>query len=233
MPSRYTAQTRLPEINIEGQKKLAASSVMIVGCGALGSPIAMQLAAAGVGHITLVDFDTIEISNLQRQIFFRQAEAGESKAHTLAGRIRDLNEETEVIPLNRMASSKWLDSVSPLPDMIVDAADNPATTSLLEKYCIGNSIPLSTAGVSEWKGQVYTWRPGAIPFSDIIPIPADDTGILPCSIAGIFGPLAILVASIQASEILKTLLGIGATFTNRLFTVDLLDNSFNHWELDM
>lgn len=233
MSNRYIAQTRLPEIGPKGQLILSDSTVLIVGCGALGSPLAMTLAAAGVGHIILADFDTIELSNLQRQIFYQESEAGNSKAVILAEKLSSLNSEIKVEAVQTLVNRKWLDSLMWKPDMVADAADNPSTTYMLEKFCKDRSIPLSTAGVSGWRGQLYTWKPGAIPFSELIPIPPEDSGILPCSLAGIFGPTALLAASLQASEILKTLLGKGATFTDKIITFDLLENSFDQLGCEM
>lgn len=232
MADRYIAQTRLPEIGKDGQSRLKRSTVLIVGCGALGSPAGMLLAAAGVGRILIADFDTIEISNLHRQTYYKEQEAGMSKVEALVERMRSLNSEIEVIGINRMMTQNTLSELPYIPDMVVDASDNPATTYLLEKYCLNREIPICLAGVSGWKGQIYTWRPGALPFSEIIPIPSEDSGILPCSITGIMGPLASMMASIQSAETIKCILDIGATFTNRLISIDLLTNEINQLELD-
>ena len=230
---RYTAQTRLPEIGKEGRQRLNEASVLIVGCGALGSMCAMILAGAGIGHLVIADFDTVEISNLQRQFFFKEEEAGQFKAAILRQRIIELNPQIKVDLIPKLITEKVLKEMDEKPDMIVDAADNPSTSYSLESFCIGNSIPFSTAGISGWKGQILTWIPGSIPFSELVPRPNEEAGILPCSITGVFGPLASLMASLQASEVIKTLLGKGATFTNSIATIDLLKNKFDIYELEM
>lgn len=233
MPNRYSAQIRLPEIGKAGQEKLRCSKVFIVGCGALGSHIAMYLAAAGIGNLIIADYDSVDISNLHRQVFFKEKDAGRYKVDLLAERIKALNSDIEVKVIRRMITEKGLSQLDFIPDIVVDAADNPSTTYLLEKYCLKENISFSTAGVSGWQGQVYSWTPGAVPFSDIVPMPSPDSEVLPCSVAGIFGPLASLTASIQASEVIKILLGSGVSFKNQLFTIDILNNKFNQLLFEM
>lgn len=228
--NRYLPQTRLDEIGTEGQMKLASSTVLIVGCGALGSPCAMLLAGAGVGHVIIADFDTIDISNLQRQFFYKTEEAGAFKSEVLKTRMEELNPDIKVTALQKMVTEQLLSDLPSPPDMIVDAADNPSTTYMLEKYCRKMSIPLSTAGVSGWKGQLYTWLPGFPSFSDIIPQPEDGCGILPCSLTGIIGPLSSTLSSLQASEVIKTLIGLNSASDPALLTLDLLTNTFNKFK---
>lgn len=223
---RYSVQTRLGEIGIEGQHKLASSKVMIVGCGALGSVIAMYLAGAGVGNLILADFDTVDISNLQRQVFYKEDETGCSKAEITARNVRELNSQIDVKVMLAAITSRKLDSMESVPDLIIDAADNPATTYLLEKYCEQRGIAFSTAGVSGWRAQILSYIPGKTKFSDIFPPVEESDGVLPCSIAGVFGPLTGLVGSLQASETIKMLLDIGQPLTDTLLTIDLLTNTF-------
>lgn len=223
--SRYISQIRLPEIGADGQKLLSSSSVLIVGCGALGSPLAASLAGAGIGRLVIADFDTVEISNLHRQLYYDEVHAGKKKVEVLAERLRSLNSDIEIIPVDALVSHRLLDSLDIVFDVIADCADNPASTYLLQDFCSKKGLPLSTAGVSGWNAQIFTYIPGSTGYSEIFPKPDDSEGILPCSIAGIIGPTAQLAASIQASEIIKLLLKIGNK-KSQLITVDLLNSSF-------
>ena len=222
---RYIVQRRLPEVGKTGQRKLNDARILIVGCGALGSPIAMYLAGAGIGHIHLADFDNIELSNLHRQVFYREEEVGKAKAEVLAQRLRELNSSIEITFDNSLVNLQYLKS-QPKFDVIIDAADNPSTTYMLDDYCKSNQVPLSTAGVTGWKAQVFTYIPGSYSYSDCFPKPAENSGLLPCSVSGIVGPTASLAASIQASEVLKLILGISKDCRSNLVTVDLLNNEY-------
>lgn len=228
---RYAAQMRLPEIGAEGQERLKQSGVLIVGCGALGSVIAMYLAGAGVGHIAIADFDNVEVSNLHRQPFYSGHDAGKSKVTLLAESMKALNPEVEVVPVTAFMDARRLTAMLEDDDrnydMVVDAADNPATTYMIEDCCTKASIPYSTAGVAGWKGQVLTCRPGSVRFSDLFPKPDDEAAsVLPCSVSGVSGPLPAMIASIQAAEVIKTLASIDSLLTDRLLAVDLLECRF-------
>ena len=219
---RYTPQIRLPEIGETGQKKLLQSHILIVGCGALGSPIAMYLAGAGIGTITIADFDTIEITNLHRQVFYNEEEIGKKKTDLLQERIHSLNSDIKVYSSDKLVTRKWLETNGNRFDLIVDAADNPATTYLLDDFCATNEIPLSTAGVSEWNAQIFFYYPGSIRYCDIFPKPTEENGILPCSIAGITGPVAAFAASLQSLDVIKYLARTNFEERSRLVSADLL-----------
>lgn len=218
---RYISQTRLPEIGKSGQEKLLKSSVLIVGCGALGSPLAVYLAAAGAGKLVLADFDTVEMSNLHRQIFYTEEEIGKLKVECLSNRIKALNSEVEIETLQKFITPRILPSLSSEFDLIADAADNPATTFMLDTFCEAHGIPFSTAGVSEWKAQIFTYIPGSYSYGDIFSAPSENSEILPCSIAGIIGPVAGMAASVQAIESIKVLTG-NAGENSRLLSIDFL-----------
>lgn len=222
---RYSRQLPVSGFGEDGQRRLMSSSVFIVGCGALGSMVAMQLAGAGVGHIFVADFDNIEVSNLQRQFFFKTAEAGMAKAAVLAGRMTDLNPDVEAVPLRCLVEKGNASELFGNMDFIVDATDNPASKSLVEDVCCSLGKPCCIAGVSEFHGQVMTVVPGGRRFGDIFQ-DADDAGFTPCSIGGVMGPAAALCASVQASEVIKYLSGIGKTLDSRLLTFDLMNDSF-------
>ena len=221
---------RLHEIGSEGQIKLNASSVLIVGCGALGSPLAACLAGAGIGHVAIADFDTVELSNLHRQLFYVEGDAGKKKVEILAKRLRNLNSEIEILSYDGLVSKRFLESLDRDFDVLADCADNPATTYMLQEFCRKNKKPLSTAGVTGWNAQIFTYIPGSSDYEEIFPKAEGNEGILPCSLLGIIGPTAQLAASIQAAEIIKILLN-KENKKSQLITVDLLNSSFMRMEV--
>lgn len=225
MLNRYKPQTRIKEIGNEGQTKLKNATILVVGCGALGSPLAMYLAGAGLGTLIIADFDTVDVSNLHRQVFYSENEIGKPKVDLLKAKIESLNSEIKVIGLNSLITAKQLKNIGFKLDLIADCADNPATTYLLDEYCNSNEIPLSIAGVSGWEAQIFTYLPGSSRYSDFFPKPEDDSGILPCSLTGITGPTAAFASSLQASEIMKFILGIGNK-KQRFIKADLLNSNF-------
>ena len=215
--SRYIPQFRLEEIQKDGQIKLVNSRILIVGCGALGSSIAMYLAGAGIGNIVIADYDTIEISNLHRQVFYSENEVGQFKVDCLKEKMLALNSEVNIDAVKSLITRKFLDSDSRF-DLIVDAADNPATTYMLNDFCSHHSIPFSTAGVSEWKAQVFTYLPGSFSFKDIFPSPDSETSIsLPCQLVGIIGPIASFAASIQSINIIQVLVGAAGNSSSLIY----------------
>lgn len=224
--NRYMAQTRVQEISNDGQKLISAASVLIVGAGALGSPVAMYLAGAGVGHIIIADFDSIELSNLHRQVYFSESDAGNSKVSSLQERIIALNSSINVTAHSSLVTEKFLCNLSSLPDLIIDAADNPATTYLLDKFCHEKGLPLVTAGISGWNAQIFTYIPGSIRYSEMFPEPDNNSGILPCSLSGITGSTAAFAASLQCNQALKIIIKKAGSESS-LITANLLTNEFN------
>ncbi len=210
----------------EGQEKLRNGSVLIIGCGALGSPAAMYLAGAGVGHIGLVDFDTIDISNLQPQLFYRQSETGKKKAETLSTRMKDLNSEVNVTVFPELLNSRNGAEILNGFDFIIEATDNPSSKYMIDRLCYELGKPVVIAGVENMRGQVTTFVPGHSRFSDFFPEPPEHAGMLPCEIAGVLGPAAGLISAIEASEAIKYISGTGKLLTDQLLTVDLFSDSF-------
>lgn len=224
MDSRYLPQIRLKDIGRSGQEKLACAKVLIVGCGALGSPVAMYLAGAGVGNITIADFDNIEFSNLHRQVFFSEETSGLPKVDILKEKILGLNSSVTVNAINSLVTSNLIVTLGRF-DVIVDAADNPATTYMLDEFAKKNAIPMVTAGVSGWEAQIFMYIPGSLAYSDIFHRPKDDAGLLPCSVAGIVGATSAYAASVQCACTLRIILGIAGD-NSRLITANLLSDSF-------
>lgn len=225
MMRRYARQTAVAEIGPEGQLRLLGGSVGVVGCGALGSMVAMQLAGAGVGRIGICDFDTIDVSNLQRQLFFATGQCGESKCKVLAERMRALNPDVRVEPLKAFltprSAAEWIEGY----DFIVEATDNASTKYLVDSLCDAAGKPCCIGGVWQFSGQVSTFMPGNVRYGDIFPEAPDD-GFTPCSTGGVIGGAAGVVASVQAVEAIKYLAGAGCLLMGRLLTVDLLKGEF-------
>lgn len=222
---RYSRQISIDEIGEPGQVRLLSSKVAIVGCGALGSMVAMQLAAAGIGNIVIADFDTIDISNLQRQFFFKTEEAGLSKAEVLRERMLAINPACNVRIEGKFVDSHLASEMFKDCDFIVDATDNPSSKVMLENVCRDMGKVCCIGGVAQFHGQVMTVEPGRITFGELF---CEDTesAMPPCSGGGVAGPAAALCASIQASEAIKYITGAGASLAGKLLTFDLLTNSF-------
>lgn len=218
---RYARMTAIAEIGTEGMERLRSSRVFIVGSGALGSPVAMYLAGSGVGTVGFADFDTIDISNLHRQLFYETGQAGRKKAEVLKERIVRLNPECKVNALETLITEKNAPEIFSEYDFIIDATDNPSSKFLIEKTCVSLGKPYTTGGVSEFHGQVISWEPGHIPLSELLSAPSDPSA-MPCMINGVAGPAAGLIAAIEASEAIKHLAGIGEMLYDKLFTIDLL-----------
>ncbi len=153
---RYARSIAIDSIGIEGQRKLKESKVMVVGCGALGTVAATYLCASGVGHLAIADFDTIDISNLQRQIMFMDSDAGKPKCHTLASRLRMLNPTVRIEEIPQMIKEEDAERLFPEFDFIIDGSDNPATKTMTSEVCKRLSKPCCIGGVSEMRGQVLT-----------------------------------------------------------------------------
>ena len=215
---RYSRLEALPGIGREGLSRIRNAKVLVVGCGALGSLCSMELAASGIGHIAIADFDTIEVSNLQRQLFFRTDETGAPKADTLAERMRALNPgvEVEVIPM--MITPEIAETLFPRFDFVVDGSDNPHTKQMTDSICRRLGIPYCIGGVREYGGQVMSWAPGKASWADIFGSIPDDTDR---KARPVLGPAAAVAASVQASEAIKHCAGTGGMLHNRLLLFDL------------
>ena len=227
---RYARQIAVPEIGKEGQLKLRDSKVFIVGSGALGSMIAMQLAGAGIGEIAVIDYDTIEISNLQRQFFFTTEEAGLSKAEVLGKRLSGLNPEVKVHVFNGLLNKVKALEIFGNYDFIIDATDNPESKKITGEISFEKGKPCCIGGVKDFGGQVLTFLPQDPRFEDYFGN-ASAEGFLPCSLSGVMGPAAALCASVQASECIKYLTGSGDLLSGKLFLFDLSKNYFQTFSL--
>ncbi len=219
--ARYARQLLLPELGEAGQEKLKAARVLLVGAGGLGSPAALYLAAAGVGTLVLVDHDSVEPSNLHRQVLFDAAQVGSAKAETAARRLQALNPSVRAEPrVLRLDEGNVLQLVAGC-DLVVDGSDRLATRYLVADACVLAGRPLVSAAIHRFEGQAFSWRPGAPCYRCLFPDSA--RAVAPsCAEAGVLGALAGVLGSLQAAEAIKLLAGIGEPLLGRLLTFDAL-----------
>ena len=226
---RYSRHILLREVGAVGQAKLRAASVLIVGAGGLGSPLALYLAAAGIGTLGLVDHDTLELSNLQRQIAHSTARIGQNKAASAAETLSALNPEVRVdIHARRMNPAAALELI-PRYDVICDGTDNFETRFLLGDACHLLGKPLVSAAVLRCEGQlsVFHGHDGANPCHRCLHPEPPPPGLVPtCSEAGVLGAVTGVMGTLQATEVLKLILGIGETLIGKLLLWDALDARF-------
>lgn len=225
---RYSRHILLPEIDVSGQEALLNSHILIVGAGGLGSPAAFYLAASGVGEITLCDGDTVDLTNLQRQIIHQTASIGLSKAHSAQKTLTGINPDIKITSLSAFANEDKLQSLVPKADAVIDASDNFTTRHNVNKACVTHKKPLITGAAIRFEGQVsvFDLRQSTSPcYHCLYPIEGE-TEDMPCAMMGVFAPLTGIIGSIQAAETLKILLNIGKTLNGRL---QLLDGLTMNW----
>jgi adenylyltransferase/sulfurtransferase len=220
---RYGRHLLLPEVGLDGQRKLKAARVLVVGAGGLGSPVALYLAAAGVGTIGLVDFDRVDLSNLQRQILHGTKDVGRSKLASAADRLRDVNPHVRVEPHEtRLTSSNALEIIEAY-DLVIDGTDNFATRYLVNDACVLLGKPNVYGSIFRFDGQasVFCTTDGPC-YRCLYPEPPPPGLVPSCAEGGVLGVLPGLVGTIQANEAIKLLLGIGESLIGRLVVVDAL-----------
>ncbi len=230
---RYSRQIMLPEIGFEGQQKLLQSRVLIIGLGGLGSPAAMYLAAAGVGELVLVDFDQVDLSNLQRQIIHNSDSIGlpkvESARHTLA----NINPECKIHCINQQLDGEALSEQVAQADLVIDASDNFATRFALNEVCVATQTPLVSGAAIRMEGQVsvFTGAPGdpcyRCLYGDTIEV--EQT----CSENGVLAPVVGIIGSIQATEAIKVLTGAGTPLKGKLLILDALHMQWRSLKLSV
>jgi sulfur-carrier protein adenylyltransferase/sulfurtransferase len=220
---RYGRHLVIPEVGPEGQRKLKAARVMLVGAGGLGSPLALYLAAAGVGRLGLVDFDRVEASNLQRQLLFGEGDVGRDKVTAAVARLRDVNPHVTVEPHGvRLTAANALELLRDY-DVVADGSDNFATRYLVNDACVLLGKPDVWGAVQRFEGQLAVfWAARGACYRCLFPEPPPPGAVPSCAEAGVLGVLPGIVGALQASEVLKLLLGIGEPAVGRLLTFDAL-----------
>jgi adenylyltransferase/sulfurtransferase len=230
---RYSRHLSLPEVGLAGQKRIKATSVLCIGAGGLGSPIAIYLAAAGIGKIGIVDFDTVDYSNLQRQILHTDADVGRSKALSAKETIQGINPNCEVVLYNtRISAENALDLIRPY-DIVVDGTDNFPTRYLTNDACVLLKKPNVYGSIFRFEGQASVFAPhlGGPCYRCLYPEPPPPGMVPSCAEGGVLGVLPGIIGCIQATEILKLALGKGTTLVGRLLLFNALDMKFRELKL--
>jgi adenylyltransferase/sulfurtransferase len=227
---RYARHILLREVGGTGQAKLKAARVLIVGAGGLGSPLGLYLAAAGVGTIGLVDPDVLELSNLQRQVAHTTGRLGMAKVESAAQAMRDINPLITLLTYDMRLDAANVAALIADYDVICDGTDNFETRFLLADACVAGQRTLISAAVLRFEGQLSTFKPHADPdgpcYRCLYPEPPPEGLVPSCSEAGVLGAVTGVMGSLQASEVLKEIIGIGTSLSGRLIIWDALDMRF-------
>ena len=219
---RYSRQIMLPQIDVTGQEKLLNATVLIIGMGGLGSPAAMYLASAGVGHLVLVDFDKVELSNLQRQIIHRTSAIGEAKVESAKLTLQALNPDVRITTLDQKLDSKALHKWVAQADVVLDGSDNFATRFMLNDVCVAEQTPLVSGAAIRMEGQVSVFmNEGDGPCYRCLYKEQGEEDMR-CSENGVLAPVVGIIGTIQATEAIKVLTGIGTPLDGRLLLLDAL-----------
>ena len=232
---RYSRQIILKKIGVSGQKKLMNSSVLIIGAGGLGSPVAIYLTALGIGKIGIVDKDKVEISNLARQIIFENNDLKKDKSNRAINKLKKINSDVKFESFNKNLTIMNINQIAKKYDLIIDGSDNFRTRFLINDYCFKKKKILVSGAISKFDGQVYTFNfskqksPCLRCFIPQMPLNPDTDN---CEYEGVLGPLAGIVGSIQANEAVKEILNIGNTLCGHLLIIDALKLTFRKVKLN-
>ena len=220
---RYSRQIMLPEIDAAGQLRLAQATVLLIGTGGLGSSCAIYLAAGGVGHIILTDFDHVDLSNLQRQILYETADIGRPKVEAGAERLRALNPDVELTLLDRSLTEDELNSYAEQADVIIDGSDNFTTRFAVNRASVATRTPLVSAAAIRFEAQVSVFNPQDETSPCYRCLYQDSAEVeATCTANGVLAPLLGIAGSIQATETMKLIMGLGATLQGRLLLFDVM-----------
>ncbi|MEI7870324.1 MAG: molybdopterin-synthase adenylyltransferase MoeB [Candidatus Methylumidiphilus sp.] len=229
---RYSRQIMLPQVDIEGQQKLLNARILIIGLGGLGSPAAMYLAAAGVGRLALNDFDTVDLSNLQRQIAHDTENLGVSKVESAKHTLLRVNPEIQIEVISHKLEEEELEKQIDRSDVVLDCTDNFSTRFAVNRACVRTRTPLVSGAVIRFEGQITVFTPGyddSPCYNCLYP----DQGELEetCVRNGVIAPLPGIIGSMQALEAIKLIIGIGQTLRGRLLLLDALSMEWNRMKL--
>jgi len=229
---RYSRHILLPQIGIEGQERLRRARVLVIGLGGLGSPVAMYLAASGVGTLALSDADQVDLTNLQRQIVHTSEAVGSPKTESAARTLRALNPDVELVLLERRLDDHGLSEQVRLADVVVDGSDNYETRFAVNRACVAARTPLVSGAVVRFEGQVTVFEPARAesPCYRCLYHESDEPPE-PCAQFGVLAPATGIIGSIQAAEALKLLMGVGTPLTGRLLLLDVLTMEWREMRL--
>ncbi len=221
---RYSRHILLPQIGIEGQERLLAARALVIGAGGLGSPVALYLASAGVGGITLCDDEAVDLTNLQRQIVHRVSSIGAKKVESARATLAAINPEVRIAALAERVDEKRIEALAADADVVIDGSDNFATRHAANRACVRLGRPLVSGAAVRFDGQVAVFdlrAPGSPCYACLFPEQGESEDVR-CAVMGVFAPLTGIVGSIQAAEALKLLAGAGETLSGRLLLLDAL-----------
>lgn len=221
---RYSRHILLPEIGIDGQERLLTSRALVVGAGGLGSPIALYLAASGVGRLALCDDDKVDLTNLQRQIVHDTATIGMSKVESAQRRLHAINPQVRIETVEARIGEAELNELVADADVVIDATDNFATRHAINRACVRHRRPLVSGAAVRFDGQVsvFDLRAADSPCYHCLFPEEGDLEEMRCAVMGVFAPLVGIIGSVQAAEALKLLMGIGQPLVGRLLLLDAL-----------
>lgn len=222
---RYSRHILLDAIGIDGQERILATHALIIGAGGLGSPVALYLASAGIGRITLVDDDTVDFTNLQRQILHVQSRVGMAKAESGKQALTAINPTVDVVPVQKRLAGAELDALVATADIVLDCTDNFSTRHAINRACVHHRKPLVSGAAIRFDGQisVYDQRRDDAPCYHCLFPEAEDIEEVRCAVMGVLAPLTGIIGSMQATEALKLAAGIGQSLNGRLLLLDALD----------
>ncbi len=223
---RYSRHIILQNVGVEGQEKINNGKVLIVGAGGLGSPAALYLAAAGVGTIGIIDGDVVDMTNLQRQVIHHTPDVGKAKVLSAEEKIAALNPDVKVNAYHELLTTDNIKAIISEYDFIIDGTDNFPTKFLINDACVFYKKAFSHGGILRFEGQTFTHIPGSMCYRCLFPAPPADNAVPTCSQAGVLGSIAGILGTIQATEALKYLIGIGDLLTNRILIFDALAMEF-------
>lgn len=227
---RFSRQIMLPDIGIEGQEALLSSKVLIIGLGGLGSPVAIYLAAAGVGELVLVDFDRVDLSNLQRQIIHTTKEVGRKKVVSAKESLLALNPECRITTVDHKLETEELSSLVEEADLVIDCSDNFATRFAINSASVANRTPLVSGAAIRMEGQVslFSGQPGDPCYRCLYGSGDTDEA---CTESGVLAPIVGIVGSVQATEAIKHLTSTGTTLNGRVLLLDAMEMQWRTLQL--
>ena len=219
---RYSRHILLPQVGIEGQERLSSARALIVGAGGLGSPAALYLASAGIGTLALADGDTVDLTNLQRQILHRTSAIGRAKVLSGAATLAEINPQCHVVPLRERLSGERLEQEVAAADVVLDCSDNFATRHAVNRACVKHRKPLVSGAAVRFDGQVAVFdaRRGDAPCYHCLFPEAEDVEEVRCATMGVFAPLVGIIGATQAAEAMKLVIGCGEPLAGRLLLLD-------------
>ena len=229
--TRYRGHISLCEIDLAGQRRLCDARVLIVGAGGLGSPVALYLAAAGVGHISIIDPDTVSLSNLQRQIIHTTDDLGAPKVTSARRAIEKLNPEVRVDTYDDLLTPDNAPELIGKSDVVVDCTDNLDVRLVINDTCVALGKPFVFGAVRRFEGQLFTHTPGTADYRSIFAPEGDEAETLPCAIDGVLNTVVGVIGALQATEVIKLIVGTGDLLTDRLLTFDAITMTFNTFRI--